>query len=88
MTYDQVEFAAVGYCFGGTGQGQRALYQLGLSQIPIVNTNNACATGSTALFLARSQIEGGLYDCVLALGFDKVGFNAFRDASVVPGTNN
>ncbi|KAI9026313.1 thiolase-like protein [Hyaloraphidium curvatum] len=72
VTYDKVEFAAVGFCFGGTGQGQRALYQLGLTQIPVVNTNNACATGSTALYLARSQVEGGLYDCVLALGFDKM----------------
>ncbi|KAJ3338841.1 sterol carrier protein 2 [Gonapodya sp. JEL0774] len=72
ITYDKVEFAAVGYCFGSTAMGQRSLYQLGLNQIPIVNTNNACASGSTAIYLARSQIEGGLYDCTLALGFEKM----------------
>lgn len=57
VTYDQVEFAAVGYCFGGTGQGQRALYQLGLSQIPIVNTNNACAVRCSS-----RSLHSGPYD--------------------------
>jgi len=72
ITYDKVEFAAVGFCVGATSSGQRSLYQLGMNQIPIVNCNNACASGSTAIYLARSQIEGGLYDCCLALGFEKM----------------
>ncbi|KAJ3309542.1 sterol carrier protein 2 [Blyttiomyces sp. JEL0837] len=41
ITYDSVETAAVGYCFGDSTCGQRALYQLGLTQIPIVNVNNS-----------------------------------------------
>ncbi len=40
LTYDSIQFAAAGYCFGDSTCGQRALYQLGLTQIPIVNVNN------------------------------------------------
>merc|ERR1712179_106232 len=60
ITYDQVQQATVGYCYGDTTCGQRALYQLGMTGIPIFNVNNACATGSSALFLARQFIEGGI----------------------------
>ncbi|GFS10534.1 non-specific lipid-transfer protein-like [Elysia marginata] len=72
LRYNQVEQACVGYVYGDTCYGQRALYQLGLTSIPIYNVNNACATGSTALFMAKQLIEGGLADCVMALGFEKM----------------
>ena len=45
---------------------------VGLSGIPVVNVNNNCATGSSALYLAKKFIEGGLADCALALGFEKM----------------
>ncbi|PKU37945.1 non-specific lipid-transfer protein [Limosa lapponica baueri] len=58
---------------GDSTCGQRAIYHgLGLTGIPIVNVNNNCATGSTALFMARQLVEGGLADCVLALGFERM----------------
>uniref|UniRef100_A0A8C4QWV2 Sterol carrier protein 2a n=1 Tax=Eptatretus burgeri TaxID=7764 RepID=A0A8C4QWV2_EPTBU len=64
------------YCVSGTGNstcGQRAIYHsLGMTGIPIFNVNNNCSSGSTALFGARQVIEGGLADCVLALGFEKM----------------
>ena len=44
----------------------------GLTGIPVVNVNNNCSTGSSALYLARQFVEGGLADCVLALGFEKM----------------
>ncbi|KXS15252.1 thiolase-like protein [Gonapodya prolifera JEL478] len=72
LTYDAVEFAAVGYTVGDSTCGQRALYQLGMTQIPVINCQNACATGSSALTLARQSVESGLYDCALALGFEKM----------------
>lgn len=72
ISYDQVEQAAVGYCYGDTTCGQRALYQLGMTGIPIYNVNNACATGSTAMVIGRQLIEGGLADCVIAMGFEKM----------------
>ena len=72
IAYELIEQAAIGYCYGDSTAGQRALYEVGLSGIPIVNVNNICATGSSALFLAKQFIEGGLADCTLALGFEKM----------------
>ncbi|KAI9002167.1 thiolase-like protein [Hyaloraphidium curvatum] len=72
LDYDAVEYATAGYVYGDSTYGQRALYQLGLTQIPIMNVNNNCSTGSTALYLARQAVAGGLYDCALALGFEKM----------------
>jgi sterol carrier protein 2 len=72
ISYDLVEQACVGYCYGDSTCGQRAVYTLGLTGIPIYNVNNNCATGSSALFMAKQFIEGGLADCVLALGFEKM----------------
>ena len=72
ISYDDVEQAYAGYCYGDSTYGQRALYQLGLTGIPVVNVNNNCSTGSSALFLARQAVKGGLVDCALALGFEKM----------------
>lgn len=72
ISYEEVEQAAVGYCYGDSTCGQRALYELGLTGIPIYNVNNNCATGSTALFMAKQLVEGGISDCALALGFEKM----------------
>ncbi|MFT4275591.1 MAG: lipid-transfer protein [Rhodopseudomonas sp.] len=70
--YDAIQQAFVGYVYGDSTCGQRALYQVGMTGIPIVNVNNNCSTGSTALFLARQAIASGAADCVLALGFEQM----------------
>lgn len=72
IDYGLVEQVPVGYCFQASTAGQRAAYELGLSGVPVYNVNNNCATGSTALMLARQFVEGGTNDCVLALGFEKM----------------
>src|SRR5579875_676301 len=72
LDYDAVEQAYVGYVYGESTSGQRAVYELGMSGIPVVNVNNNCSTGSTALYLAAQAIRGGLADCTLALGFEKM----------------
>ncbi|MEE4492014.1 lipid-transfer protein [Streptomyces sp. BE230] len=72
VAYEDIQQAAVGYCFQASTAGQRAVYELGLSGIPVYNVNNNCATGSTALMMARQFVEGGGSDCVLALGFEKM----------------
>ncbi|XP_013918289.1 PREDICTED: non-specific lipid-transfer protein [Thamnophis sirtalis] len=73
IPYSFIEQAYVGHVYGDSTSGQRAIYHnLGLTGIPIVNVNNNCATGSTALFLAGQVIKGGLANCVLALGFEKM----------------
>jgi acetyl-CoA acyltransferase len=72
ITYAEVEQVPVGYCFQPSTAGQRAAYELGLTGVPVYNVNNNCATGSSALMLARQFVEGGVADCVLALGFEKM----------------
>ncbi|KAK2490740.1 hypothetical protein MC885_012296 [Smutsia gigantea] len=74
IPYTAVEQACVGYVYGDSTCGQRAIYHsLGLTGIPIINVNNNCSTGSTALFMAQQLIQGGVADCILALGFEKMG---------------
>ena len=73
IDYERVQQAYVGYVYGDSTAGQRALYDVGMTGIPIVNVNNNCSTGSTALFLARQAIASGSADCVLALGFEHMG---------------
>jgi len=70
--YELIEQAFAGYCYGDSTCGQRALYGLGLTGIPVVNVNNNCSTGSSALYLARQAVKGGLAECALALGFEKM----------------
>ena len=72
VRYEQVQQVPVGYCFQASTAGQRAAYELGLTGVPVYNVNNNCATGSTALMMARQFVEGGISDCVLALGFEKM----------------
>ena len=72
LDYDKIQQAYVGYVYGDSTCGQRALYHVGMSSIPIVNVNNNCSTGSSALFLARQAVESGAVDCALALGFEEM----------------
>ncbi|MFB7721656.1 MULTISPECIES: lipid-transfer protein [unclassified Nocardia] len=72
IDYREIEQAYVGYVYGESTSGQRAVYELGMTGIPVVNVNNNCSTGSTALYLAAQAIRGGLAECTLALGFEKM----------------
>ncbi|AXB80523.1 beta-ketoacyl synthase N-terminal-like domain-containing protein [Novosphingobium sp. P6W] len=72
LSYDQVQQAFAGYVYGDSTAGQSALYRVGITGIPIVNVNKNCATGSTALYLARQMIALGAADCVLAVGFKQM----------------
>lgn len=72
VTIDYVQGACVGYVYGDSTCGQRALYQVGMKGFPIYNVNNNCSTGSSALLLAKQILEGGQTDCILALGFEKM----------------
>lgn len=72
LDYAQVQQAYVGYVYADSTAGQRALYEVGMSGIPVINVNNNCSTGSTALFLARQAVESGAAECVLALGFEQM----------------
>jgi len=72
ISYNAVGAVCVGYVYGDSTCGQRAIYEVGLSGCPIYNVNNNCSTGSTALYLAKQIIESGNANCVLALGFEKM----------------
>jgi acetyl-CoA acetyltransferase len=72
LDYADIQQAYVGYVYGDSTSGQSALYNVGLSGVPIVNVNNNCSTGSTALFLARQAVASGVVDVALALGFEQM----------------
>ncbi len=72
LDYSDVQQAYVGYVYGDSTSGQNALYEVGMTGIPVVNVNNNCSTGSSALWLARQAVASGQADCVLALGFEQM----------------
>ena len=52
--------------------GQMALRSMGFERIPVVNVENACATGATALHQAVLHVRSGAGDVVLAVGAEKL----------------
>jgi acetyl-CoA acetyltransferase len=72
IDYSDVQQAYAGYVYGDSTCGQRVLYDVGMTGIPVVNVNNNCSTGSTALYLARQAVESGAIDCALAVGFEQM----------------
>ncbi len=70
--YEHVQQVYAGYVYGDSTCGQRAVYDVGMTGVPVINVNNNCSTGSTALFLARQAIASGAADCVLAVGFEQM----------------
>ncbi|KAB0503936.1 lipid-transfer protein [Pseudomonas moorei] len=78
IDYKLVQEAYAGYVYGDSTCGQTVLYEVGMTGIPVVNVNNNCSTGSTALYLARKAIESGSVDCVLAVGFEQMQAGALK----------
>lgn len=72
LDYKLVQQAYVGWVYGDSTAGQAVLYDVGLSGIPIINVNNNCSTGSSALYLARQAVESGAIECAMALGFEQM----------------
>ena len=72
LEYSAIQQAYVGYVYGDSTAGQRSLYDVQMTGIPIINVNNNCSTGSTALFLANQAVSSGQVDCALALGFEQM----------------
>ena len=78
ITGADLDAAYVGNAAAGliTGQestrGQVVLRGIGLGKLPVINVENACASASTAVHQAAAMVTAGLYDCVLALGVEKL----------------
>ncbi|CAG0953126.1 acetyl-CoA acyltransferase [Burkholderiales bacterium] len=72
LGYGDVQQVFAGFVYGDSCSGQRAVYEVGMTGVPVVNVNNNCSTGSTALFLARQAVASGDADCALAVGFEQM----------------
>ncbi len=72
LEYSDVQQAYAGYVFGDSTSAQRVLYEVGMTGIPVINVNNNCSSGSTALYLARQAVQSGAVECALALGFEEM----------------
>jgi sterol carrier protein 2 len=77
--YDKVQQVYAGYVYGDSTCGQRVVYQVGMTGVPVINVNNNCSTGSTAIFLARQAVESGAVDCALAVGFEQMAKGALSE---------
>ncbi|XP_059058079.1 sterol carrier protein 2-like [Achroia grisella] len=78
VEYEAVQQAVCAYVAGDSTSGQRVLYQVGMTGVPIYNINNSGATGGSALFLAKQLVEGGIIDVALVLGFEKMNPGALK----------
>ena len=72
VDYKEIQHAYVGWVYADSCAGQKVLYEVGMTGIPIFNLNNNCSTGSNALFLARQAVATGVVECALALGFEQM----------------
>jgi len=72
IEYTKIQQAYAGYVYGDSTCGQAVIYGLGQTGIPVINVNNNCSTGSSALFLARQAVESGAVDVALAVGFEQM----------------
>jgi acetyl-CoA acetyltransferase len=72
LDYELIDQAVASYVYGDSCSGERALYRVGITGIPITNVNNNCASGSSALFHARHAVLSGEAECVLAVGFEEM----------------
>ncbi len=78
LGYEDIQQAYAGHVYGDSTCGQRVLYRVGMTGIPVINVNNNCSTGSTALYLARQAVESGVVDCALAVGFEQMAPGALQ----------
>ena len=72
LNFSYIEQAYAGYVYGDSTCGQKVIYRVGMTGIPVFNVNNNCSTGSSALYMARQAVESGLVDCALAVGFEQM----------------
>ena len=72
VDYKEIQHAYTGWVYADSCAGEKVLYEVGMTGIPIFNVNNNCSTGSNALYLARQAVASGMIECALALGFEQM----------------
>jgi len=92
MTWPDIQAVFCGSVYQGTGSGHQAIKEVGLSGIPIVNVENACSSGASAMRLAYQAVAAEIYDVVLAMGMEKmprgpIPSTAFRPWELASGFN-
>ena len=76
LPFEAVEAAWCGHVAQGSTAGQKVVGAVGQSGIPVMNVENACASGTTAFRGAYMQVASGLADVALAVGFERMGRGA------------
>lgn len=61
-----------GHAFGGMLTGQRIVKDMGIGGVPVINVDNACSGGASALHVAARDVAEGRTDVALAIGVDKL----------------
>jgi len=69
---DEVQAIYCANVLGGMILGQLAVRDLGFDGIPVYNVENACASGATAVHLARHALLAQQYDTVLVFGIEQL----------------
>ena len=67
-----VQAVTCGHAFGGMLTGQRIVKEVGIGGVPVLNVDNACSGGASALHLATRDVAEGRADVALAIGVDKL----------------
>ena len=92
MEWKDINAAFIGSVYQGTGSGHQVIKEIGQTGIPIVNVENACSSGSSAVRLAYQMIAADIYDIVIAAGMEKmprgpIPSTAFRPWELESGFN-
>jgi len=68
----EIQAGYVGNVKAGMAPGQKVFKSLGMTGMQIVNVENACSSGQTALNLAYTAVASGQYDMVMAVGCENL----------------
>ncbi|MGO8855166.1 MAG: thiolase C-terminal domain-containing protein [Steroidobacteraceae bacterium] len=72
LHYTDVQQVFTAYVYGDSCSGHRAVYEIGMTGVPIFNVNSNCSSGASALYLARQAVASGALDIALVLGFEQM----------------
>ena len=72
IEYKEIQQVYTGWVYGDSCAGERVVYEVGMTGVPIFNLNNNCSTGSNALYLARMAVGSGAVECAMAVGFEQM----------------
>ena len=72
IEWSDVQAAYCGTAYAGSAAGPKVTTKIGATGIPVVDFENACASGASAVRAAARDVRAGFYDLVMAVGFEKM----------------